>query len=47
MASGTVALLGGTVARGFDFADYEHGRREELTASHPGVREKIAALTAE
>ncbi len=47
MAGGTFALLGGTVARGFDFADSEHGRREELIASHPGFREEIAALTAE
>ncbi len=39
------ALLGTTVAPGFDFADYEGGRREELIASYPAFRELIEALT--
>jgi len=44
---GTLALLGCTVAPGFDFIDYEHGRRGDLIGSYPQFREKIAALTAE
>jgi predicted cupin superfamily sugar epimerase len=47
VAGGKFALLGCTVAPGFDFADYEHGRREDLIRSHPQFREKIVALTAE
>lgn len=46
-AGGKFALLGCTVAPGFDFADYEHGRREELIKGYPKFREKIVALTAE
>jgi predicted cupin superfamily sugar epimerase len=44
---GKFALLGCTVAPGFDFADYEHGRRDDLIGSHPRFRERIMALTAE
>jgi len=44
---GEFALLGTTVAPGFDPADYEHGRREELTAFCPGARDLIRALTHE
>jgi predicted cupin superfamily sugar epimerase len=47
VAGGTFALLGCTVAPGFDFADYEHGRRDELLAVYPEFREKIVALTSE
>lgn len=47
VAGGQFALLGCTVAPGFDFADYEQGRRDDLVGSHPQFREKIAALTAE
>ncbi len=39
------ALLGTTMAPGFDFADYEGGRREELVAAYPAFREWIEALT--
>ena len=39
------ALLGTTMAPGFDFADYEGGRREELIASYPAFRKLIEALT--
>ena|SRR5579859_4709519 len=42
---GKFALFGCTVAPGFDFADYEHGRREDLIKSHPRFREKIVGLT--
>jgi predicted cupin superfamily sugar epimerase len=47
VAGGKFALLGCTVAPGFDFADYEHGRREDLMRSYPQFREKIVALTVE
>ena len=47
IAGGRFALLGCTVAPGFDFADYEHGRRSDLIGSHPQFREKIMALTVE
>ena len=47
IAGGRFALLGATVAPGFDFADYEHGRRSDLIGSHPQFREKIMSLTAE
>ena len=39
------ALLGCTVHPGFEYEDYESGRREELTARWPGEAERIAALT--
>lgn len=39
------ALLGTTMTPGFAFADYEGGRREELTAAYPAYRELIATLT--
>ncbi|MBP1606587.1 MAG: hypothetical protein H6Q08_1961 [Acidobacteria bacterium] len=44
---GRVALLGTTMAPGFDPQDYEGGRREELTARYPGAAGLIAALTRE
>jgi predicted cupin superfamily sugar epimerase len=42
---GRWALLGTTVAPGFDFADYTSGRRSELIAAYPGFSELITALT--
>ena len=42
---GRFALLGCTVSPGFDFADYEHGSRAELTRQYPAWAEAIAALT--
>ena len=45
LAGGTFALLGATVAPGFEFVDYEHGRRVDLIRSHPQFREEIVALT--
>jgi uncharacterized protein len=39
------ALLGATMAPGFDYADYVTGRRAELTAKWPGHTELIAKLT--
>ncbi len=44
---GRFALLGCTVSPGFDFADYEHGRRAALTAQYPLWAVEIAALTPE
>lgn len=39
------ALLGCTVAPGFDYADYRSGSRAELTAKWPAFAEEIARLT--
>lgn len=35
VAGGEYALLGTTVSPGFDYADYESGRRDELVAQYP------------
>jgi predicted cupin superfamily sugar epimerase len=43
---GSFALLGATMAPGFDYADYEEGMREVLIASYPGAHELIVRLTA-
>ncbi|HVO16906.1 MAG TPA: cupin domain-containing protein [Alphaproteobacteria bacterium] len=40
------ALLGATVAPGFDYADYEHGRRAALVRDWPNWRAQIEARTA-
>ena len=40
------ALVGCTVAPGFEYADFEIGERTALLASHPGQRELIERLTA-
>ncbi len=45
IAGGSYALLGCTVAPGFEFADYESGWRDPLIAAYPGHRELITALT--
>jgi uncharacterized protein len=42
---GKFALLGTTMAPGFDLADFELGSRGELTARFPAYAELIAALT--
>lgn len=42
---GRFALLGTTVAPGFDYADYEHGSREALTQAYPQFAAQIAAYT--
>jgi predicted cupin superfamily sugar epimerase len=39
------ALVGCTVSPGFDFADFEIGRRDALLALFPGAREAIELLT--
>lgn len=43
---GTVALLGCTVAPGFDFADYEHGQRTALLQSWGDWSDMIEKLTS-
>lgn len=44
---GRFALMGCTVAPGFDFEDYEHGERAGLTADYPDFAAEIARLTAD
>ena len=41
------ALLGCTMSPGFDYADYEHGRRDELIAQFPDCASQIRALTTD
>jgi predicted cupin superfamily sugar epimerase len=41
------ALLGCTVAPGFEYADYEHANRAELLAHYPAFAELIKRLTPE
>jgi len=41
---GKYALMGTTVAPGFDYADYEHGEREALIAQYPECAEMIVLL---
>src|SRR5688500_5094691 len=43
--NGDFALLGCTVAPGFDYADYEGGRRDELVAQYPQFADLIRRLT--
>ena len=42
---GSAALLGTTVAPGFDFSDYTQGSRKSLLEKYPGHRELIIRLT--
>jgi uncharacterized protein len=44
-AGGRFALLGTTVAPGFEYGDYEAGDREALAARHPDRAELIARLS--
>jgi predicted cupin superfamily sugar epimerase len=39
------SLLSTTVSPGFDFDDYEHGRRDELLATYPNYSDIIIELT--
>jgi predicted cupin superfamily sugar epimerase len=43
----TFALVGCTVAPGFDFEDFEQGRREDLLERYPGQRALIERLTSD
>jgi len=42
---GKLALLGCTVSPGFDYADYETGKREELLRQYPSAEAMIRVLT--
>ncbi len=42
---GKYALMGTTVAPGFEFSDYEHGRREDLIEKFPSFRKMIESLS--
>ncbi len=45
LPGGRFALMGCTVAPGFDYADYEHGDRAALIAGWPEAAAGITALT--
>jgi predicted cupin superfamily sugar epimerase len=45
MDGGAWALLGATMAPGFDYADYTAGHRAELTAKYPAEAKMIERLT--
>jgi len=45
VSGGDFALMGTTVAPGFEFSDYEQGNREELVRLYPECRELIIGLT--
>lgn len=45
-AGGAFALMGTTMAPGFDFSDYEPADRDALTGAYPAFAERIARLTA-
>lgn len=44
-AEGNAGLVGCTVSPGFDFADFEMGKREDLIASYPQHRTIIESMT--
>lgn len=44
-AGGQYALLGATVAPGFEFDDFETGAFEDLVAQYPNQRDMLATLT--
>ncbi len=45
LLEGAFALLGCTVAPGFEYGDYEHGERASLQAQYPEYTELIERLT--
>ncbi len=44
---GAYALLGTTVAPGFEYRDYHHGQRSHLQEQYPHFKKQIGALTPE
>ncbi|HTV66742.1 MAG TPA: cupin domain-containing protein [Bryocella sp.] len=42
---GRWALMGTTMAPGFDAADYQHGNQDQLIAQYPGAAERIREYT--
>lgn len=47
LPGGDFALMGCTVAPGFEFADYAHGKRKALITGYPNFAAHIIQLTAE
>jgi hypothetical protein len=45
MPGGNFALLGATVSPGFEFSDFELGRRDDLLRAYPEFSNQIQALT--
>jgi uncharacterized protein len=45
MSGGNFALLGATVSPGFEFSDFELGRRDELQRAYPEFSNQIQVLT--
>ena len=45
LGGGGYALMGTTVAPGFEFEDFELGKKEELLKDFPGAKEEILKLT--
>jgi len=45
LKGGKFALLGTTMAPGFEYDDFEQGRRPELVAAFPAFKKKIEELT--
>ena len=45
LPGGEFALLGTTMSPGFEFADYESGKRDALVESYPQFRDLISILT--
>ena len=45
LSGGNYALLGTTVAPGFEFADFITGERDELIGQYPDFRDYITSLT--
>ena len=45
LPGGSFALLGATMSPGFDYEDYESGRRDELVDAYPNFRDQIIART--
>ncbi len=45
LAPGRLALIGATVAPGFDYQDYTEGSRAELIAQYPDRKDLIVELT--
>jgi predicted cupin superfamily sugar epimerase len=46
LPGGRFALLGTTMAPGFDFDDFEEGRREELVRAFPAFKRRIEELSS-
>ena len=47
LPGGEFALMGCTVAPGFEFADYAHGERADLLEKYPDFSERLVRLTVD